>query len=446
MVNFYRRGNLRHYAAIVTIVASLAAIITYAIVSYSSNMLIQHHFSGREFNEARKDYYTQSLQQFANDHQMKSNDEALLQEWTEIEKYLYVRIFHDGPPLAESGYTFHENTNASVNIDPVLQTSVSITFADGTYTVTFDDYSYIRYVNLWQLLAVAIAFWPLLVVAVLYIHELSKDITRISRSAKIIESGTLDQPIPIPEDAPEEILSLASCMDDMRSSLNERFEQDRQRMLANQDLLTTMSHDIRTPLTTLIGYAEILNQNTSLSEEDREKYTSIVYNRALRLKELTDEMFFYFLVYGSSEVKIEMAEFNSQILIPQLLSDYLSILESNNAVIDYSMDEYHYIVRTDITSLQHVFDNVFSNVRKHGDLAKPVSIRIGRREDDYIHVTTTNYIPEVSPNVESTHVGLRTCEKLMGLIGGSFEFKSDGSQFTADVLIPIVISTRMDVI
>lgn len=446
MANLFKKGHLHAYAARVTILASLAAIVTYLLITNISSILIQHHFSGREFNEARRDYYAQSIQLFANEHQMQASDEALLQEWADQERYLYVRVFKGGPPLAESGFTLHVSAANSDVLDPVVQTSVPITFADGTYTVIFDDYSYIKYINFWQVMAAFIAFWPLLIIAVSYIRVVSNHITNLSRSAQILESGRLDKPVEVPENATLEVKSLALCMDDMRSSLYERFQQDKERMIANQDLLTTMSHDIRTPLTTLIGYAEILDQNTSLSEENRTQYTSIVYNRALRLKELTDEMFYYFLVFGSSEVKTDICEYNAQVLIPQMLSDYIDILQTHDVDIDYSMDEYPFTVQADITAVNHVFDNVFSNVRKHGDLTKPVIIRVGRHEDDYIHVTVSNFIPEVTPTVESTHVGLRTCQKLMALIDGSFDYKKDDSSFTADVQIPLVIHTKIDVL
>ena len=446
MGKLFKKGNLHTYAAKVTTVAALAAFATYLIIANVSNILINHYFSGREFSETRRDYYAESLQQFANEHQMKATDEDLLRQWADPERYLYVRIFSGGPPLAESGYTSHVSAASSEKIDPVVQTSVPITFADGTYTVVFDDYTYARYISFWQVAAAFIAFWPLLIIAVSYIRVLGKHITRLSRSAQIIESGRLDHPVPIPENATTEVQSLAICMNDMRSTLYERFLQDRDRMIANQQLLTAMSHDIRTPLTTLIGYTEILNQGTPLSEEDRKQYTSIVYNRALRLKELTDEMFFYFLVYGSSEIKTEILEYNAQIFVPQLLGDYLNILESNNVQIDFTFEDYPYTLRTDVTTLQHVFDNVFSNVRKHGDLTRPVTIHVGRHEDDYIHVTVSNYIPEISPNVESTNVGLRTCEKLMEILDGAFTHKSDDSIFTVDVAIPLVASTAVDVV
>ena len=163
--------------------------------------------------------------------------------------------------------------------------------------------------------------------ALYWIRLLSKYISSLSLAARRINNGDLYSEVSVPPHASEEILSLAKSMDEMRTTFLDRLNEEKQRSHSNQELLTVMSHDIRTPLTTLIGYAEIMDKSPDLPEDERKQYSSIIYQRALRLKELTDEMFYYFLVYGSSDIQVDLAYYNAQVLIPQLINDRLSAFQ-----------------------------------------------------------------------------------------------------------------------
>jgi signal transduction histidine kinase len=233
-------------------------------------------------------------------------------------------------------------------------------------------------------------------------------------------------------------------MDEMRASFLDRLSKEKERSRSNQELITVMSHDIRTPLTTLIGYAEIMDKSPDLPEEDRQQYSSIIYQRALRLKELTDEMFYYFLVYGSSDIQVDLAYYNAQVLIPQLINDRLSAFQDLDVDFQIQVIEYPFTVHTDISLLNRVFENIFSNIRKYGDLTFPITIEMRRKEDSFIHIEIRNRIRDENPDVESTHIGTKTCSKLMELLDGYFTFHSDEEFYTAEVLIPISYNSPSD--
>ena len=294
-----------------------------------------------------------------------------------------------------------------------------------------------RYHQIWQLIAAITAFWPLLIVALYWIRLLGRYISALSQAARRINNGDLYTEVSVPPHASQEIISLAENMDEMRESFLDRLSKEKERSRSNQELITVMSHDIRTPLTTLIGYAEIMDKSPDLPEEERQQYSSIIYQRALRLKELTDEMFYYFLVYGSSDIQVDLGYYNAQVLIPQLLNDRLSAFQDLDVDFHTEGIYYPFAVHTDISLLNRVFENIFSNIRKYGDLTYPISIRAERKEYDFIHVYIRNRIRNDSHDVESTQIGTKTCSKLMALLDGSFIVRSDAEYYTAEVLIPI---------
>ena len=417
-ISLVKKGNLRIHAARTIALGGLIAVLVYVLITTVSSALIRRHYSEYANTETKKAGYAISLQEYVSANQVPSHDREALRKWTDRYRYLYISVYQDAAPIVEEGF-YYKSTIKSRHINPVLKSQASITFADGTYIVGFEDFSYIRYAQIWQLIAAITAFWPLLIVALYWIRLLGRYI------------------FSVPPHASQEIISLAENMDEMRESFLDRLSKEKERSRSNQELITVMSHDIRTPLTTLIGYAEIMDKSPDLPEEERQQYSSIIYQRALRLKELTDEMFYYFLVYGSSDIQVDLGYYNAQVLIPQLLNDRLSAFQDLDVDFHTEGIYYPFAVHTDISLLNRVFENIFSNIRKYGDLTYPISIRAERKEYDFIHVYIRNRIRNDSHDVESTQIGTKTCSKLMALLDGSFIVRSDAEYYTAEVLIPI---------
>ena len=435
-ISLVKKGNLRIHAARTIALGGLIAVLVYVLITTVSSALIRRHYSEYANTETKKAGYAISLQEYVSANQVPSHDREALRKWTDRYRYLYISVYQDAAPIVEEGF-YYKSTIKSRHINPVLKSQASITFADGTYIVGFEDFSYIRYAQIWQLIAAITAFWPLLIVALYWIRLLSRYISALSQAARRINNGDLYTEVSVPPHASQEIISLAENMDEMRESFLDRLSKEKERSRSNQELITVMSHDIRTPLTTLIGYAEIMDKSPDLPEEERQQYSSIIYQRALRLKELTDEMFYYFLVYGSSDIQVDLGYYNAQVLIPQLLNDRLSAFQDLDVDFHTEGIFYPFAVHTDISLLNRVFENIFSNIRKYGDLTYPISIRAERKEYDFIHVYIRNRIRNDSHDVESTQIGTKTCSKLMALLDGSFIVRSDAEYYTAEVLIPI---------
>lgn len=439
-----RTSSMYLYAIRITALACLIATVAYLLVSTTSAVILRRHYSSVSFDEGKRAEYIKSLQTYVTDNNLTPSDQDALSSWLEEHSNLYITVYHEGPPLFEAGARYYKDISRRDSVNPIPSGCAVIDFADSSYLVDFEDCSYVRYKQLWQTVSAVIAFFPLLYVALFFIHLLIGHIRTLSKAAERINNGNMDTPVVLKPPATAEMLSLTKSMDNMRLSLRSRIQENQERIRSNRELLTVMSHDIRTPLTTLIGYAEILDQDPDLDPEERKQYQSIIYRRALRLKELTDEMFYYFLVYGSSEIKVERSYYNALVLIPQVISDRVMALQGSNVDVQVSNCEYPFTLYTDISLLNRVFENIFSNIRKYGDLSFPVSISVARKEDDYLHIEITNRIREAGAETESTHIGIKTSQKLMALLDGAFLDRNDGEYYTSEVLIPIYTSTISD--
>jgi signal transduction histidine kinase len=93
-------------------------------------------------------------------------------------------------------------------------------------------------------------------------------------------------------------------------------------------------------------------------------------------------------------------------------------------------------LQVDLGHLRRVFDNLFSNLRKYADPEKTVTIRVNASQN-LLEITITNAILTGSPRVESNKIGLKTCEKLLTAMGGSFRQSRTSDTFTAEVTLPL---------
>jgi hypothetical protein len=94
-------------------------------------------------------------------------------------------------------------------------------------------------------------------------------------------------------------------------------------------------------------------------------------------------------------------------------------------------------VSVDVLVLKRVFDNLFSNIRKYADLEKPVVATV-TKNGDMLNVELINYIRIIDNPIESSKIGLRTCERLCKSLDIEFSYIEKKDKFTIEILIPIV--------
>ena len=114
----------------------------------------------------------------------------------------------------------------------------------------------------------------------------------------------------------------------MRETIVERTRNEQTALQANSDLITAMSHDIRNPLTSLIGYLDLLEMQQAQLPEDLRRYVLASRDKAYQLKDLTGEMFRYFLVFSRGDQETHPEPYDAQILCAQLLGECAEELRS----------------------------------------------------------------------------------------------------------------------
>ena len=121
----------------------------------------------------------------------------------------------------------------------------------------------------------------------------------------------------------------------------------------------------------------------------------------------------------------------------QLLGEAEFDLQDSGMTVQYiDRMEDGYMMTTDVAMLKRVIDNLVSNIKKYADRERPV-VMLTERKDKKVSVTVSNSVSSRRSTTESTKIGLRTCEKIMQALGGSFSTIHEEEHFAAEFTLPL---------
>lgn len=381
----------------------------------------------------------ESFREYVAENQVASTDVTAVGKWNREHRYTQLTIKglettissnYNGAELmgTESGLLVQSGQVASSGME------FPVNFIDGGYSVVIYESSESMVYAAVQFGAAAVGVLVFLLIVLLYDRRVTSSIQTLSRQVTQVSQGDLDRKIH--SDRPDEIGQLARDVDHMRLSIIEKLQHEEAAWQANAQLITAISHDVRTPLTALMGYLELLEDET-IPNEERQTYLEVCKNNAQRLKSLTDELFGFFLVFGKPKPDLNIEEFDGNTLLDQILLEHeMSLRQQGFQLRSIRQDRPIGTLRVDLGHIRRVFDNLFSNVEKYADREKPVGI-LQTVEDDKLHVTISNSVAQQRQLVESNKIGLQTCEKLLSSMDGELHRTQTGDSFAVEVILPI---------
>ena len=154
------------------------------------------------------------------------------------------------------------------------------------------------------------------------------------------------------------------------------------------DLVVYLVHDLKTPLTSVIGYLTLLKDEKQISEELREKYLGISLEKALRLEDLINE-FFEITRYNLSILTLEYSHVNLTRMLERLVSEFEPMLAEKNLKCRL-VAERGIMISCDVDKLQRVFDNLLRNAVNYSERGSAIYISVSQKESN-ISIKFTNY-------------------------------------------------------
>ncbi|MGQ3543027.1 MULTISPECIES: HAMP domain-containing sensor histidine kinase [Bacillus] len=193
----------------------------------------------------------------------------------------------------------------------------------------------------------------------------------ISENVNDIANGKLGLTIGIK--GKDELTQLAQNINYMSKELENTFEQERQLERTKNELITNVSHDLRTPLTSVIGYIDLLKRGQYNSNIQLQEYLETTYSKSQRLKYLIDELFEYTRLSGI-DAKLNLNEVDLSGLLEQIVGEYIPIFEKESLIVQRSIAEETIPIFIDVEKMVRVYENLFMNAIKYSMKPSELSI------------------------------------------------------------------------
>ena len=349
------------------------------------------------------------------------------------------KSFYEQWFLGDRGFERYLTEEARKNYVAALEDALGndgarypVYFVDGTLIVAVVDYTEEFLINIVYLASAVLGLMVVAIIMICYFSTITRRIELLQRNVRLIEEGDLEHKIA--QGGNDEIALLAHDVESMRDAIVDNMTKERRAWEANAGLITAMSHDIRTPLTVLMGYLDLIEMQNDGNVN--EEYISSCRENALRLKNLSDDLFSYFLVFGKGGEERTLTSVSTRVLVEHVISEYTILLSENGYTLQTEGEAPDSTLKIDEGYFRRIIDNIFSNIIKYADTGSPILLG-ARSEGDSITFYCSNKTRTDKDIPESNGIGLRTCAKMMEEMGGGLSYGESDGIFTVSVTLPM---------
>lgn len=287
-------------------------------------------------------------------------------------------------------------------------------------------------------------------VCVIYSLKKSLDISIINDGLKKINSGDLEYTLgDIGEREVKDLVNnINKIKEGYKIALNEQVKNEK----LKTELISNVSHDLKTPLTSIINYVNILNE-PNITEEERKDYLMILDRNSKRLKSLIEDLFEASKL-NSGKMKIEKQELDIVSLVYQGVGEYSNLYEEKNIEFKVSSNEDEIILDLDGKLMSRVFENLIVNALKYSlnNTRVYIDINSGDNEVEISFKNISNYELDFNTediferftradksrnsSVEGSGMGLAITKSIIELHNGSIKIEVEGDMFKIYLVIP----------
>lgn len=187
----------------------------------------------------------------------------------------------------------------------------------------------------------------------------------------------------------DEFSCIADSINSMADTVQRMQHKEQEAEQTKNELITNVAHDLRTPLTSIIGYIDIVNTRTDLTDEQKKEYLTITWEKARKLESLINELFSFTRVsYGG--MPMNMAVIDLIKLLEQEVDELYPTFEENSLQCIFEPDVDSCMIHADGEQLVRVFDNLLGNAIRYGKNGKIIRVRT-KMTDGMIKVQAINY-------------------------------------------------------
>ena len=428
-----REHKLAHKLILSAIAAFLVSTALFLILQSITGRLIYSYCAKPEVISAHLEKKADSLQRYIRSSNIAFSEIYMLDHWLEKEDLTKVAVYRDNVLLYGSSMAFPEFSlpDQEQNDASPWHSGYTLTFRDGEATALINDLFEHRYKDYATYLNLLAFFLCFIAIMILFIRKKVCYINTLEQEIRVLEGGDLHYAISVKGN--DELASLAQEIDEMRKAFIAR-EQYAQRMqAASNKLATGISHDLRTPLTALIGYLEVMEgEETPASQSP---FLPKCKNRALQIKSLISNLFEYFFVTMSGDEQLALISCPVKDALEEIIQEHVFLMAQSGFTVTDDIKLPAATMQIDHGMVQRIFDNLLSNIQRYADPAYPVRLGIVADPQALI-LTIQNHVLSPSELSQSTGLGLKVCDKIMSLHRARFLYRRQGDTYTVELHFP----------
>ena len=415
--------------------AGLGSLLLFATSRLAFRFALTAYVDQTNFIQRETARQLDEFQTFVTEENLSSKDVRPITDWVQKHNLTLLELYRDHVLVYSSFAPGREIKGEQDQRVPFYdwQPYATIHFADGD----FEALLYCNTIRTYELLGTTVllifCLGLFLAVFLLGCRRIVRYICLLNDEIQAMEGGDLDHSITI--QGSDELTTLASCLDSMRLTLRRQHQQEAETSAKVKNLITQMSHDLRTPLTTLLLYTEIVRCHKYQDEQQLQDYLAKIDRKARQIKHLSDNLFEYALVTRDSPVMLDQPASLSQIFEGPL-AEMVDQLQQHGFICTLDLGSEDLSLTVYEPYIRRILDNITSNILKYADPAYPVSVTFVREEDDaglaFANVTLSD-----TDSVESTKVGLVSIQTMMEKMHADSRAESDGRRFCITLLFPV---------
>lgn len=380
------------------------------------------YYTSSDFLQRKTDAVGQTLQQKVAASGISSREVRRLSDWYTKGSQpggCILRVEKDGVVIYDSALDsinyYRTYSQASKALDDTAYVrTYPLGFSDGSatlYVYGYFDFFVDEAVRTFEfrlclLLGIGILLWA--------VWKKLNYMETLEEGIRVLEGGQLDYQVPVR--GQDELARMAQSLNEMSASLRQQIGQVQQEQRQRYELVTFLSHDLRTPLTAQLDYLELLAEHRYQTPEQHDAYLGKCIRSCQSVIELSNGLFH--IASGEApcrEPKLEPLEAPEVFL--QVFAEKLALLEENGWCIQYPDTACpSRVLRLDVNLLCRIADNLLSNLQKYADPAQPVRFEI-RSEGSGFCVRLSNAI-RPTPQGDSHGVGLHNISAMMDQMHG----------------------------
>lgn len=231
-----------------------------------------------------------------------------------------------------------------------------------------------------------------LLVFTLFVNKKVKYIKFLSSEVKVIKNEDFGKTIEVR--GQDELAELCSSINNMSLELREKIDNEKKIEQNKNELITNVSHDLRTPLTSILGYVDLLKQNGFEDKEKFVEYISIIDERSKSLNTLINELFEYTKL-NSHDIKLNYSTVEIGSLVEQLSGEYSLIFKKEGLELISEIPEEDIFVYIDIQMIVRALENLLINAKKYSVRNSQVLVKLLQESNDIV-ISVENKVENIS--------------------------------------------------